>query len=362
MDVFVFLSGGSLVGQNILFVLDESRALARKICLTSDSRAPMLSKFDEVYLVPETKGAFDIIEEQLLSVLKKNNVKMVFPCRDDDVVFLAYFKEKYPSYNEILPVGEYWISNCFLDKLSCAEMSFKGGIPYAPVCSSFEDDVRKFISLHDFPVVVKPKEGFASRGVSVVTSFEGLSPFFGNEKFVVQKFIGQKNNLEQVEKDIKSGRVPLFYSLEPPKISFQAFINLDGSLSDVFVTANTMRSGVSAVVERVENSSFDEQGIKWVTAMSDLGWRGPLNIQCALDHDGKPWVYEFNGRHTGATSARFALGFNEIGVSLKFSSGKDQDVYQIYPPAKTVFRLPVSSWADERIACALSKKSVWKKR
>ena len=57
-------------------------------------------------------------------------------------------------------------------------------------------------------------------------------------------------------------------------------------------------------------------GIKCGEVFSQQGWRGPLNINCQQDRKGKVKIFEFNGRFTGATHARFLLGYDEIAIAL----------------------------------------------
>lgn len=363
MSVFLFLSGGSLVGQNLLFVFNQKLMDAKKICFTSDAEAASLSTFDEVYLVPETKGNFSLLEECLLEVLAENEIKMVFPCRDDDVAFLAYFKKRHPSYESILPVGDSWIANSFLDKLVCSEMADKAGLPYAPVSSLCAADVESFLNDHDFPVVVKPKEGFASKGVSIVSDIKGLKPYLGSDEFVLQKFIGSDQKIKSLSENLFKGIYPLFYSLEPPKLSFQSFINIAGEFTDVFVTENIMKSGVSTSVRRIECEKFRYLGLRWVESMARIGWRGPINLQCAIDENGEPWIYEFNGRHTGATSARYALGCDEVQAAMNFlGAGSNIQHGASLEAVDCVNRVPVSAWGSSVVANSLLKAGVWKKK
>ena len=53
-------------------------------------------------------------------------------------------------------------------------------------------------------------------------------------------------------------------------------------------------------------------GRQFGEALATVGWRGPVNVACV--HDGTRWLcLELNGRFSGGTGARTALGFDEVG-------------------------------------------------
>lgn len=78
-----------------------------------------------------------------------------------------------------------------------------------------------------------------------------------------------------------------------------------------------MVSGRSLQVEKIKNDALENIGFRYAKAMASEGWFGPLNIQCQLLQSGEYIAYELNGRFTGATSARYYLGFDEVGNTLK---------------------------------------------
>ena len=103
-----------------------------------------------------------------MKILKKEKIKIIIPCRDDDVCFLSKFKKNYPEYKNIIPVGSYALAKIFINKSLSYNFcqSFKTPLPYAPSFSlDDKNELKKFINKYGFPLILKPKEGFASKNV-----------------------------------------------------------------------------------------------------------------------------------------------------------------------------------------------------
>ena len=91
----LLLSGTSLVGRNIIQSLENSRHSFYLTVFTSDPYEVDLEDFDEIYLVESTFNNHVELMAKLLSVVRTNSIDLIVPCRDDDVLFLAAFKDLY---------------------------------------------------------------------------------------------------------------------------------------------------------------------------------------------------------------------------------------------------------------------------
>jgi carbamoyl-phosphate synthase large subunit len=168
-----------------------------------------------------------------------------------------------------------------------------------------------------FPLIVKPRCGFASRGVHIVINKEQLDAAMGEEGVVVQRYVGDVQAVAEFARDLGRGGLPLFYSLEQDKFSLQTYIRRDGSIAPVCATIHRMRRGHSAEVTRVFEEHLFAEGRRWAEALAAEGWRGPTNIQCQREGNGDLVAFELSGRFTGATAGRYFWGFDELGYFLE---------------------------------------------
>ena len=101
-------------------------------------------------------------------------------------------------------------------------------------------------------------------------------------------------------------------------------------------------------------------GRRCAEALSGAGWRGPLNIQCGEDDDGKLWIHEFNGRFTGITADRALLGHNEVIAAVTAFTGFAFDGPR--PPGANVsFASLISRAADPESVRMLAREGCWRR-
>lgn len=319
----LLLSGASLVGQNVVAALQGRRTGLRLAAMNSVATEPALFDFDEAYLCGNLRDDREAFAQRFVTVLERVDPQLVIPCRDDDVAFLAAFAESLPAAAPRLLCGSRAVAQAMLDKLESAALCARHGLPYAAAI----DAARPRAALHDFaathglPLVAKPRQGFASRGVFLVLDAAQLDRVAGRADYVLQRYLGDRHDVMRRVRQMAEEGAPLFHTFESVKLSIQAFIAPDGSLAGLCTTRNTMRQGRSERVELDADAALDELGRRCAAAFAREGWRGPLNIQCQRAPDGELGIYEFNGRYTGATAARWLLGYDEVGIGLETFCG-----------------------------------------
>jgi carbamoylphosphate synthase large subunit len=320
----LLLSAGSLVGQNLTQALGERRALFELIVTNSAVTEPFLKEFDQVHLVPPTGTDPAALETKMLAIMAEAKPDLVVPCRDEDVLFLAQMGEKHPDLAPRLLVGSSEMASVMLDKWKSWQFCHKHDLPFVPTAlASDEAAVRSLVAACGYPLLVKPRGGFASRHVAIVLQEAQLRNVMGDEGFLVQKYIGSVEPMRSYLKAIESGGLPLFHSFEADKVSIQAFIDRAGVVQSVFATIHVMKSGVSVAATREPDPQATELGKRCAHVFAKAGWVGPLNIQCARDEAGQLHIFEFNGRFTGATASRIHLGCDEVGTAFNsFVPGK----------------------------------------
>jgi hypothetical protein len=359
----LLLSGASLVGQNVLSTLARRRQGLRLAALNSEAQDPTLYDFDDAYLAPEARRDPAGFRARFLDVYDKTRPRLVIPCRDDDTLFLARMRESFPGQADSFLSGSVGAATTMLDKWRSSVFSAEQGLPFVPtaLCADESGALAAFARTHGYPLVCKPREGFASREVSLLMNDSHLQRAAGRAEFVLQKYLGDSEQVRSFSRSAESSGLPLFHSFEAVKVSIQVLVGRTGACLGVFATFNTMRQGKSELVTVADDPGFLALGTRCATAFSHAGWRGPLNIQCQITPAGETWIYEYNGRFTGATSARYLLGFDEVGMALAEYAGLR--LPQEDPPesARSVSRLPQSRAIEEKKVEALRLDGAWSK-
>ncbi len=211
-----------------------------------------------------------------------------------------------------------------------------------------------------WPLIAKPRLGFASRGVRLLFTESQLKAAAALPELVFQEYLGDPQPAVSFLSAVESGRLPIFYSLETEKHSVQLYIRGDGSTAGPFCTRHRMREGKSISVEAVDSAELTVLAARYASTFRDAGWRGPLNIQCQRRPGGPLKAYELNGRMTGATAARLFLGFDELGLAM-------QDLLNMRPPeaAPSSSTVPLKFQRTTAVASAdiknLEDAGVWER-
>ena len=166
----LLLSGGSLVGQNIVQALGARRRHVRLLATNSVPDEPSLQAFDEVLLVPATRTDELALHQALQPWLSAKSPLLVIPCRDDDSVFLAGLQNSaHLGKGCTLLVGAPEPAQAMRDKWLSWELAQRHDLPFAPTLVPLEADrIDAFVARWGFPLLVKPRSGFASQGVRVL--------------------------------------------------------------------------------------------------------------------------------------------------------------------------------------------------
>ncbi|MBA7543421.1 hypothetical protein ES705_35752 [subsurface metagenome] len=316
----LFLSGGSLVGLNVLSCLHGRHNNLRLVTTNSIAEDPGIFEYDRIYLTPPTQGCSDEYLNSLNEIISKENPDLVIPCRDEDVLAVALMRENVSADQENRFLGgNVDIAQVLLNKQKSWEFSHQHNLPFATTLASeaTKEEILEFAELHGYPIIAKPKEGFASKGVYLIINEEQLLNTTASAKVMLQEYLGDANRILEYQQQLKTNGVPLFYSFEGLKHSIQVFISKTGEVKQIFLTFNKMAFGKSEKVWITQDPEVEAIGALCGKVFAENGWKGPLNIQCEKAPDGRVRIYEYNGRFTGATGARYLLGNDEVGAFLK---------------------------------------------
>lgn len=360
----LLLSGGSLVGRNILDSLSQRRCFFELIAMNSVAKEPSLFEFDKVFLSPSLVEKPEEFLGLFSQVVLQEKPDLVIPCRDEDVAFLSKIAQNKLFHSCRLLCGPSSIAHAFLDKWASWQFSQELDLPFAQTLCMNADDVslQDFLEEVDFPLIAKPKKGFGSLGVFLITQKSQLSQLRNREDYIIQKYLGNPQVVSNYLTHLENRGVPLFHTFEETKLSVQSSIGPKGEVGGMIITEHTMKQGISARVDFCRDELLYQQALTWVEKIAKAGWVGPINIQCQRDPSGQLMIYEFNGRFTGATSARYFLGFDELGLILSLWLEVNLPNTQAGSLQNSVLRIPSSKPINMSFANELTEFGVWNRQ
>ena len=142
-----------------------------------------------------------------------------------------------------------------------------------------------------FPLFAKPIDGARSLGLIKIEGHEELIDLYSeNSNLVVQEF------LPDDEGEYTSG-----------------CIVIEGKCSSIVTLRRDLRDGNTYRTYRNESTSKYDDIIRSIAEC--LKPDGPVNFQFRI-LNGKPIVFEINGRFSGTTPIRYLYGINEVDIIL----------------------------------------------
>jgi carbamoyl-phosphate synthase large subunit len=357
------LSVGTQVGQNVLATLAGRRDGLELVATSTVWNEPSLFDYDAVHVVPPTAAEPEAFEQALLGIMAGERIDLVIPCRDDDVLFLAGLRDRRPELATRLLCGTAKAATAIVDKWLSAELCARHGLPFAPsIAGGSAAELEAFARAHGFPLVAKPRRGYASQEVYLLYNLDQLRRTLEREGWIVQKFLGDPRTVEDFRAAMESSGIPLYHSFQGLKHSIQALIAPGGSVPSVICTRNQSKMRRSKWVEADDDPAAAEIGHRCARVFAEAGWRGPLNIQCQRSAEGALLIHEFNGRFTGATVDRWLLGFDEVGAAIEsFTGRRVGPEREPRPVVLEAFESLVARGADPRQVEALGRDRVWRR-
>jgi len=323
------LSVGSLIGQNILDLLEDRRD---NIILTGIDSACMdarVFRCDKVYKSVTIEN--DSFEELFLDIVEKEQPDVILPGRDHDVIFLTELADHNEDIKKRVIVGNIEAIHIMNDKALSYAFAEKFNLPFAKsfiLNEENRDQAIKWAKECGFPFLGKPNEGFGSLGIRVICDEEQLKNFLSanTEGFMLQEILdGKEDRFKTISSmaEVIKGGIPLFSQIpDDDQYAGQAIIGPDGKIIDILTSRNRMVIGRCEYSERTDDLELIDLTRRYAEAIISIGWRGPFNFQCRKTEAGYIG-HEMNARLSGSTSARRLLGFDELQMLILAFFGID---------------------------------------
>ena len=238
----------------------------------------------------------------LATVVKNHDLDVVVSGVEEVNYVLSTIKEKQNKAIYLAP--EYENVSIFNDKLKTIHWFKKNKIEH-PVTLDLDDaeDLSKMGSVLTFPLIVKPKLGKGSKGLSVITDMAQIQSYVDKGGYIAQELIGTPESE---------------YTCGVYKSKF--------GYTEVIVMRRELVNGSTATAEVVQNDAI-ERYCHTIASLMDTTC--PFNVQLRLSGDDRPCCFEINMRLSGTTSIRHSFGFKDCEAWLR-ESVFDQDLRELF--------------------------------
>jgi carbamoyl-phosphate synthase large subunit len=282
----ILVSGASgIVGYGILKSLRQSHPDCRLIGTTVHEGSVAPAFCDIFEKAPMTNDASYFT--WLVNLIKKYGVSLAIPGIEADVFAWNEHRATIEQSGAVVLLNNPELIRLCSDKWLFYQRLVESNSPYAiPTSLEFETPVQ-------FPLLMKPRKGSASQGVSIIENRESLEKHLNNPKpmMMFQPVIGSAE---------EEYTISAFFDKASKLCSF---ITLKRKLSQAGFT----ESAETAELAGVEDTLFHLGEIFKPV--------GPTNFQFRVDK-GRLKLLEINPRISSATSIRTAFGYNESAMAV----------------------------------------------
>ena len=291
----ILVSGASgIVGYGVLKSL---RGLGFKLIGTTIYSESPANCFSDVFeLAPKTSDPAYL--DWLQEMIRKYNIDMIIPCIEDDMFLWNQHRGMLSSLTFPLLNADSLIRLCadkwkFYKRLAEYDSAYR-------IDTTLEADFDKLVARFGLPFLLKPRRGFASKGIIRVTDqavFDAHKSDIGSV-LMVQPVIGDAGH---------EYTVSAFFDAESKLCCWQ---QLRRKLSP---------AGFTEVAETVELKNIETILMELARIFHPVG---PTNFQFR-EKSGVLKLLEINPRVSSSTSIRTAFGYNEALMSIScFLDGK----------------------------------------
>lgn len=283
---------GAVLGQGIIKSLRQSALDCRVIAADPNPLSSGLYWADSAYRLPFAHDpAFG---DRIHQLLDRERPDVVLVGTDVELSWFAAERHRLKAlFGTHVLVSDPRVVAIADDKLETARFFESVGLPH-PASAAGEDEeaVEALIDAVGFPLVVKPRIGARSVGVSVVRDRAALAlAREGRGGLVVQQCVGD------------------------PDCEFTAStLVFDGEVRASIVMRRDLRDGNTYRAYTGDYPELNEQVRVLGKALQPYG---PANFQFRTDADGTPRVFEINARFSGTTPLRAMAGFNEVEMCVR---------------------------------------------
>jgi len=288
---------GALLGQGIIRSLKKSSLSNLKIIAADPNPfSAGLYWCDKKYKIPMAKA--DDYMDKIDSLLTEEKPDIVMIGTDVELEIFAENKKRLEEkHNTKILVSPTEIIKIADDKYLTALFLKEKNFPYP--YSGLADEADAVIKKVGFPLIVKPRVGGRSIGVSKVNNKEQLTYALSQvENPVIQECVGSD--------DAEYTAGVLYF---------------DGVVHGSIIMKRELRDGNTYIATVVEDEKLTSKLNEITSALKPYG---PVNFQFRIDREDNLMIFEINGRFSGTTPLRALAGFNEVEMSINHLLGSSE--------------------------------------
>ncbi len=307
----ILVSGASsIVGLGILKSLQMSN---KKLCLIGATcfEDTVVPAFCNVFVKAPLTNEDNYIS-WLVATIEEYDIDMIIPGIDADMYKWNENIDKIKNGKVKILVNKPELISLCQDKWLFHQKMMENSVTYT-IPSSLSDNFEELENKFGLPLLLKPRHGFGSKGISKITdkkSFLTKSDKIG-ETLLVQPYIGNDSE-EYTSSAFCDGNGGYF-----------AFMTLKRKLS---------KDGYTEKAEVVEIDGMEEAISKYCEVLKPMG---PTNFQFRVDK-GELRLLEINPRISSSTSMRSAFGYNESEMAIDFYLDNKKPTQPILKQGKAV--------------------------
>lgn len=244
------------------------------------------------FLVPPLKKESEF-EENIFDICLKNNIKLIIPTRDEDLVYFSCVKNKFrDSGISVLVAEENAIQTCVNKRKFSAFLKANG-------MASIPDLDANSICDSDFPLFIRPVTGSGSRGCFLANSHKDIYDL-DREKYLIHPNISSKEYSIDVLMDLAGKKV----------------------LQSVCRERVSVSAGESKISKIVKIPEIERTAENICEKLELVGH----NVLQAFYIDGIVVMIEANARFGGASNISIKAGLNSIDRIVRMFFG-DESAY-----------------------------------
>lgn len=284
---------GALLGQGILRLLQISN-FSKKI-FTADPDPRSTGHWLGDYAITIPKASEENYIAEIAKIVESYKINAILVGTDVELEKFAEVRDYFlKEYDCIVVVSSKEVINIANDKFLTAKFLEKNGFPYPKsVMATNKESLLKLKDEVGFPLFAKPIDGARSIGLVKINNLEELLAVYDeNSNLVVQQYLSDDLG------EFTSG-----------------CIVLDGHCKSIITMRRDLRDGNTYRAYRDSSATLYDDFIKAIA--EKLNPNGPANFQFRI-LNGKPVIFEINGRFSGTTPLRSFFGFNEVEALLKY--------------------------------------------
>jgi carbamoyl-phosphate synthase large subunit len=291
--VTILLTGaGGLMGHFIMKAIRASAVPARIIGCDHSRTAAGLLQTQVGYVVPSAKDSAYI--PKIIDICKREEVRLIFVHGHIERHILAQNKDAILSETGapvVTPSEE--VLRQLEDKWELTRHLKRRGFEFPQsVLPNDQPGFRQFLEVCRFPLIVKDRFGWGSRGIGVARNTRDLDYFLGTiPNPVVQEYLGR----------------------EEEEYTVGVFVDATEKAAASITMRRELSFGLTMKAEVVPDPEIGEYCKKVVEGS---GCFGPTNVQLRMTDRG-PVVFEINARFSTTTSARCHYGYNEAEMCIR---------------------------------------------